>query len=156
MTRPRAIPSRCDVCGGRLRAQYFRVFNRVSCSDVCTAVLYDREYDLPSGTTLNEMLYRRLQNKSKGVTVKTYRPVRRDRGGHLWLAGLFILGIVLWLLLTGCAPAPAFNLCAALHGGAGFLPTPADPPTFSIIVDRQIVARGVTLAEIQACPATAR
>ena len=106
MIKQRAIPSRCDVCGGRLRAQYFRVFNRVSCSDVCTAVLYDREYDLPSGATLNEMLYRRLQNKSKGVTVKTYRPVRRDRGGHLWLAGLFILGIVLWLLLASCAPRP--------------------------------------------------
>ncbi len=59
----RIIPKRCNVCGKPLREKHLMIFNQVCCSDACVATLYDREYDLPSGTTLNEMLYKNLTAK---------------------------------------------------------------------------------------------
>lgn len=66
-----SLPRLCDVCGKSLKKQYQVLFNRVCCSDVCAATLYDQEYDLPSGTTLNEILYRQLLQGRHGERVGT-------------------------------------------------------------------------------------
>ncbi len=61
--KDKSTPKQCDVCRRLLRGKYFVVFNQACCSDACVATLYDREYDLPSGTTLNEMLHKNLTAK---------------------------------------------------------------------------------------------
>lgn len=52
----------CDVCGKPIKKQYAEIFHKKCCSDACIATLYDQEYDLPPGTTLNEILYRQAHS----------------------------------------------------------------------------------------------
>lgn len=62
--------------------------------------------------------------------------------GMVLLALAFIL-----LILTSCAPVSASSLCDSISRGS-LLQTSEDPVTFDVVVDRQVVLRGVTAEQI--------
>lgn len=62
--------------------------------------------------------------------------------GMILLALAFIV-----LLLSGCASADASTLCDTVRRGS-LVQTSEDPVTFDVVVDREIVLRGVTAEQI--------
>jgi hypothetical protein len=56
----------CAVCGKRSFV-FLMAFGKKACSDACYCALFDLEYDLPAGTTLNQMLYQRARGRQKAL-----------------------------------------------------------------------------------------